>query len=367
MIGAGRLDATGAAYFDGDSPIGQPVGLRLSEDGQTLLIELADRVIAWQVTDVRSIDDFAGKGDSMLRMRRDPVARLFTPNPFVRRALPHLTRRAPPAGRGRLAMWAGAAVCAVFVQIAVLVPFLADQLADYIPLKGERALGDATFEQIKSALADNEYLPLQTCENAEGLAALTQMQNKLTASLELEQELRVFVLDHPMINAFALPGGYVVFFRGLIEAAQAPEEVAAVFGHEIGHVVSRDPTRHALRSAGSIGVLGLMFGDFAGGAVVLFLAERLIDAQYSQGAEAAADTFAYDVLHDAQIEPAALGDMFQRLKDEHGETEGIVAHFLSHPSLDARIQAARDASDRDTQVAPVLDAEAWAALQNICK
>ena len=33
------------------------------------------------------------------------------------------------------------------------------------------------------------------------------------------------VLDHPMINAFALPGGYVVFFRGLIEAAQAPEEV----------------------------------------------------------------------------------------------------------------------------------------------
>ena len=80
------------------------------------------------------------------------------------------------------------------------------------------------------------------------------------------------------------------------------------------HVISRDPTRHALRSAGSIGVLGLLFGDFAGGAAVLFLTERLISAQYSQKAEIGADTFAHGVLEQAGINPGALGDMFENMR-----------------------------------------------------
>lgn len=67
-----------------------------------------------------------------------------------------------------------------------------------------------------------------------------------------------------------MPGGLIILFRGLIDAAESSDEVAAVYAHELGHVVARDPTRIALRSAGSIGVLGLLLGDFAGGAVVLF-------------------------------------------------------------------------------------------------
>ena len=84
------------------------------------------------------------------------------------------------------------------------------------------------------------------------------------------------------------PGGRLVFFRGLLEEAENPDEVAAVLAHEIGHVVYRDPTRDALRSAGSLGVLGLLFGDFAGGTVALFIANQLINASYSQAAEARA-------------------------------------------------------------------------------
>jgi predicted Zn-dependent protease len=169
-----------------------------------------------------------------------------------------------------------------------------------------------------------------------------------------------------MMNAFALPGGFVVLFRGLIDAAESPDEVAAVLAHEIGHVVSRDPTRHALRSAGSIGVLGLLFGDFAGGAVVLFLTERLIDAQYSQGAESGADRFAYGVLLNAGASPAALGDMFQRLRDKYGDSDAIIAHFLSHPGLEERIKAARAAAPKDRDYQPILGDEEWAALKGIC-
>lgn len=65
----------------------------------------------------------------------------------------------------------------------------------------------------------------------------------------------------------------------------------------------------ALRSAGSIGVLGLLFGDYASGTLVLFLAEPIIQADYTQVAEAAADTFAYATLLDADLpSPHSLRD-----------------------------------------------------------
>jgi predicted Zn-dependent protease len=257
-------------------------------------------------------------------------------------------------------------VAGVALQIGVLVPLLADRLATYVPPAGERALGEATFGQIREALAGTGLPPLPTCENEAGLAALETMLIGLGVERGTEDAIKVFVLDHEMVNAFALPGGYVVFFRGLIDAALSPNEVAAVMAHEVGHVENRDPTRHALRSAGSIGILGLLLGDFAGGAVVLFLTEQLISANYAQGAESGADEFAYGALEAAGVSPAALGNMFERLRDKYGDTEGIVSHFISHPTLTSRIDLARAAARKGVEYTDILSQDDWAALKAVC-
>ncbi len=367
MSSVQEFNAQGAAYFDGETPIPQPVAhLRLV--GDALQIHLVEgEVITWPEADIRSVRDHAGAYDATLRLRTDPLARLYVESPILLNALSRHHRPAPPKGRLRLAAWATAAVAAVALQIAVLIPLLADGLAEFIPAGGERALGEATFEQIRAALDQTGVDLVPVCTAPKGIAALDAMEAKLTETLPTPPGLSVFVLDHDMVNAFALPGGYVVLFRGLIEEAETPDEVAAVFAHEIGHVVSRDPTRHALRSAGSIGILGLLFGDFAGGAMVLFLANQLINAQYSQSAEAAADRFATDMLVRANVSPAALGSFFERLRDEHGDSEGLVAHFQSHPELGDRIEAARAAASNGSEFAPSLSGAAWADLRNICE
>ncbi|NNK16011.1 MAG: M48 family metallopeptidase, partial [Sulfitobacter sp.] len=327
------------------------------DDGKTL---------RWPVEEVRQLPDLAGKKGVFLRRASDPLARLFVTDKTLLSHLPHLTRRAPPKGRGRLAAWAVAAVAAVGLQIFVLIPLLADNLAGFIPPEGERALGEATYGQIREALDDTGLNPLEVCEADAGVAALENLVDRLSGEQDIRQQVNVSVLDHKMVNAFALPGGFVVIFRGLIDAANGPDEVAAVLAHEIGHVASSDPTRHALRSAGSIGVLGLLFGDFAGGAAVLFLTERLISAQYSQAAETGADAFAHRVLAEANISPGALGDMFASMRAEHGDAEGVVAHFLTHPSLGERIKAARAEVDEDAIYEPSMSPEEWAAVQTIC-
>ena len=364
MSGARALDATDVVFFDGDRPLPRAV-TSMQVSGDTLAFVAGDTTHHWPLSGIRAVADTAGGRGTLLRCEGDPLARLYRPTPFDTGALPRPFRPAPPRGRGRLAAWALAAVAAVAVQILVLIPLLADNLAGFIPPEGERALGEATFGQIREALSEAGMAPVALCEAPEGVAALSRMTARVTDAGEIPVE--VFVLNHPMINAFALPGGYVVLFDGLIEAAQSPDEVAAVLAHEVGHVVSRDPTRHALRSAGSIGVLGLLFGDFAGGAVVLLLAERLISAQYSQAAEAAADAHAHAALERAGVSAAALGRMFERLREAHGDSEGLAAHFLSHPALRDRIEAARAAADPAAQYAPVLDDADWRALQAICE
>ena len=355
----------GSAYFDGDRPVSEEVSLHIAN--KNLQIGLDDgSTLFWPIKNIRILEDQADKNSFTLRLTTEPVARLFVTDKSLLGYLPSATRRAPPKGRGKLAAWAVAAVAAVALQVTVLVPMLADRLAVFIPPAGERALGEATFEQIRNALDETGLAPLAVCENPQGVRALTQMTAALNAGEGAPEGLSVTVLDHKMINAFALPGGFVVIFKGLIDQAETPDEVAAVLAHEIGHVVSRDPTRHALRSAGSIGILGLLFGDFAGGAAVLFLTERLISATYSQQAETDADAFGYSRLEAANVSPAALGTMFGRLRDAHGEGNELLNHFLSHPSLAERIENARAAVDDTRDYAPILEEAGWADLQTIC-
>lgn len=359
------FDGFGSAYFDGDRPVGEEVSLHLAN--HNLQIGLDDgNTLFWPVKDIRLLPDLAGKKGYVLRLTTDPLARLYLTDRSLMTFLPTPRGKIPARGRRRLLAWAVAAVAAVALQIAVLVPLLADRLAAFIPPSGERALGAATLDQIRRVLDDTGLDPLSYCENPAGVAALTRMTNALNQGKDRLENLSVHVLDHPMANGFALPGGYVVLFRGLIDQAESPDQIAAVLAHEMGHVWTRDPTRHALRSAGSIGVLGLVFGDFAGGAAVLFLTERLISARYSQQAETDADTFGYSRLRAANVSPAVMGDMFDLLRDTAGDTNQLLAHFLSHPTLSQRIDAARAAVDASRSYAPILDNTSWAALQKIC-
>ena len=356
---------SGAVYFDGDSPVPRKAVLQINQDHLLITLDSGE-ALTWPLADVRQLPDTASKTTVVLRQTGDPLARLYLTDTRLLSRLPHRHRSSPPKGRARLAAWAVAAVSAVALQIFVLIPILADNLAGFIPPAGERALGEATFGQIREALDETGLNPLPVCEAPQGVAALQALVDRLTVEQGFDQQITVSVLDHEMINAFALPGGFVVLFRGLIDAAEGPDAVAAVLAHEIGHVVSSDPTRHALRSAGSIGILGLLFGDFAGGAAVLFLTERLISAQYSQAAETGADAFAHGLLDQAGVSPAALGDMFEVMRAEQGDSDGLVAHFLSHPAMGARIAAARAAVVEGAAYGPSMSAEDWAALQDIC-
>ncbi|MGA1275001.1 MAG: M48 family metallopeptidase [Gemmobacter sp.] len=364
---AGRVPS---AYHDGLTARRHVVGVEVGQDG--LVLHHADgRAEQWPFARLRRIAAHADGRTFTLallsetgdELPRDP-ARLVVSDAGlaaeIRRAAPLLARRELPRGAlRRVAIGTAGALGAVALILFVIVPMLAATIAERMPRETEIAFGESVVAQIKGFLAPDDAP--RACEGAAGRAALGQMTARLTAARTLGYDLRIEVFDHQMVNAFAAPGGHIILMRGLIEAAETPEEVAGVLAHEIGHVEARDPTRLALRAAGSAGILSLLIGDMLGGAVIALAAEHMLSTAYTREAEVAADGYALALLAEAGVGAGGYAAFFDRV----GQGGGMLPEYLAtHPDVAGRAERARAAAAAGG--APILSAAEWAALRAIC-
>lgn len=358
------------AFYDGISAREHQVLITCTEHGIQITAPTLSPVKEWAYDDMRNVADLANHKGASFRIMGGQGRLNITDEALIERLenlAPNLDKTDIPAATWkRIMKWGAGAVTSVFVIIFVIIPGLANQLATMIPVEKEIALGNASLKQIERVLGYGQDKPL-TCTGVKGQMALDKMTARLMAHFDSPYPLDIKVFDDEMPNAFAVPGGHIVLFDGLLEIADSPEEVAAVLGHEIGHVINRDPTRLTLRSAGSVGILGMVFGDFAGGAVALIVAERLIAADYSQEAEANADNFAHRLLQDAKLPLAPMARFFDKLKDKYGDGPKLLSHIASHPDLQGRSDAA-NAADTIGEGAfdVVLSASEWKDLQGMC-
>jgi len=142
------------------------------------------------------------------------------------------------------------------------------------------------------------------------------------------------------VNAFALPGGYVVVNRGLLESALAGDEVAGVLAHELSHVLSRHSTKRLVGSLGAGVALNIIFGVVDLGVPALTVA-HLSSLGYDRDQEREADEKGRELLIRAGISPAAMATFFERLSDSVQLPEFI----STHPDPGNRAEAARRAAD----------------------
>jgi Zn-dependent protease with chaperone function len=358
-----------ARYYDGRLARPHAASARLEADHLLLDTPGGPGLARWPLARLRGRLD-TGPDDILVVFLPDDPARAILDDPDLaadlRRRCPDLFRPTPdPAVRRRAWLLGTGALAALALMVFGLLPVLANRLAPLIPAEREAALGRVVVGQVTTFFGvEDAEQPF--CDAPAGLRALDRLAARLTAAVPLPYpEISLQVVDGGAVNAFAAPGGQVVVFRGLIEGAAGPDELAGVLAHEFGHVAARDPTRLALRSAGTAGLLGLLFGDFTGGTVVLALGNRLIQSSYTRQAEAGADVFALRMLAGAGISPDGLGDFFDRMQAETGGRSDLGNLLASHPDLGRRADAAR-AAPAGGATRPALSAADWAALKAIC-
>jgi len=144
------------------------------------------------------------------------------------------------------------------------------------------------------------------------------------------------VVDDPMVNAFALPGGFVYITRGIMAHLTSEAELVGVLGHEIGHVTARHSASQISRQqllGGLVGA-GMIFVEELrpyGEAAALGL--QLMSRKYGRDDERQADDLGFRYMTTAGYNPTELIDVFATLEALGGgaDASGIPSWLASHP------------------------------------
>lgn len=174
---------------------------------------------------------------------------------------------------------------------------------------------------------------------------------KLVAGTELPAiKYKFYVLNTPVINAFALPGGYVYVSRGLVTLANSEAELASVIGHEIAHITARHSAeRYSQSVLASLGTSVLASSvDMAGAGDIARLGSQLYLSSYSRDQESQADKLGIRYLARAGYDPLAAASFLESL-DRHSALEqldkgisgkGGFDFFSTHPKTENRVREA---------------------------
>jgi predicted Zn-dependent protease len=221
--------------------------------------------------------------------------------------------------------------------VALFLWFGSDLLVEWavsrIPIDWERQLGESAYR---------DFLSQQTVvKEGSAVAAIKEITDRLTQEIpDNPYTFEVSVVKSDVVNAFALPGGYVVVFTGLMAKAENGEEVAGVLSHELNHVLQRHGLERIVKQLGLIAVVTIVLGDHEGlGGLMKQLGVELLTLRFGRAQETEADVTGIRLLHRAKIDPDGMIRFFERLSEkEQGRVEILSTHPMSEGRA-ARLKA----------------------------
>ena len=258
-----------------------------------------------------------------------------------------------------------AAACAASLGLAALppvhaqnqLPTLGDPAAADFELGTERKFGERIMREIR---ADPDFLDdpmLQEYVQSLWQPLLVQARARGNLSSDIDERFawETFLIRDREVNAFALPGGYVGVYLGMIAVTTTRDELASVLAHEMSHVTQRHIARSVANASQQtlIGMAALLVGvpaasrsgggDAAQAAVVggqAVAAQGMLN--FSRDMEREADRVGFSVMTGAGFAPEGMASMFERLdQSSRFNDSGGFPYLRSHPLTTERIGEAR--------------------------
>jgi len=225
------------------------------------------------------------------------------------------------------------------------LPDLGDESMAVISPADEKRMGETVIRQARQAMPFLNDPELNYYIQHLGDSLVAHSDGK-------GQRFHFYIVDSPAINAFAVPGGFVVVFTGLIVAAETEAELASVMAHEIAHVTQRHiprmiaeaqrttvPTMAAVLGAILLAGTGGAAGGAALSATMAGSAQHAIN--FTRQFEQEADRIGINTLAASDYDPRAMASFFTRMQNLTRVYDGNVPEYLrTHPVTTNRIAEA---------------------------
>lgn len=231
------------------------------------------------------------------------------------------------------------------------LPDIGDPTGTLMTPQQEGELGAAFYRSLHAKLDVNT--------DPEVLDYIQSVGSRLATNSDTPaQHFTFFVVNEPVINAFAGPGGYIGVNSGLILLSEQESELASVLAHEISHVTQRHlfqtfQAASRLSIPTALAMLGAaLIGAKAGGqgATAAMMAAQAASAQYqinfTRDNEVEADRVGMQILSKSEFDPRAMPAFFERMQQSTRFAGNRTPEFLlTHPVTVARIADTRDRSE----------------------
>lgn len=232
------------------------------------------------------------------------------------------------------------------------LPEIGDSAGALISPEQERRVGEAFLRDLRGQgiVIDDPELEAYIQSLGLKLASLAEGQGN---------PFTFFLVKSPVVNAFAVPGGFIGVHSGLILQAQTESELAGVVAHEVSHVTQRHAARtfeaaSKLSLPSAVGLLGAILlgvvNPQAGQAAIAAVAAG--QAQYAlnftRANEREADAIGMQLLARAGFNPHGMADFFERLQsaNRYNDPANIPEFLRTHPVTTNRIAESRGRADQ---------------------
>lgn len=200
-------------------------------------------------------------------------------------------------------------------------------------------MGAQSFEQMKTEIPETDN---------EALISFAQcVADQITPNVSKAAhagDWEVVVFESDQINAFALPGGKIGVYTGILKVTENQEQLAAIMGHEVAHVIAKHSNERMSSNQAAAGIqalAGIALGDqdaqtrkYALAGIGLGLQYGLL-MPYGRSHEKEADLIGQDLMARSGFDPKAAIDLWHNMAKA---SKGSPPEFLStHPSHDTRI------------------------------
>ncbi|WP_337042770.1 M48 family metallopeptidase [Emticicia sp. 17c] len=337
-----------ATYYDGKTSL--PYEAQVDVFGNSLTIYYNSMQVVWAITAI-DYSSFTGKGKTMLKYGDFPHQYLEFPidSDLSKVLEKYLPKRA--AGFWAFANeMASSGFKGVFISVAIFLstvagiyfialPSLAAYVAGKIPMDTEIELGKQFYKAFVG--------------NADIDSRKTRLLNKFASKIDFETAypLKFTVVRDNQVNAFALPGGNIVVYSGILEKIKSPEELAALLSHEVTHVKERHSLKGLARSLAGSMLISIIVGDMTTiGNIMVSQANNIYQLSFSRDMEKEADLEGLEIMNHNHLNPQGMVHLMERLQDEEKKykADQMPGYLSSHPMTKDRISYIKQQSKGKT-------------------